>query len=236
MYNATLRECERPWGFLLLALCACADLAPAAQDMGGERAAKDLIVSQMASEFGVWQSTAESQVKTEDVLIEPGPPIGTGIQLVRGIPPRDHWHPYLVALHEGTVCPAGGFTSPALSCIAEWLRRGQQDIRPQELARALAVAADQNGGARLITATEATTPADIRITNTWLGHRPNIWPVDTVFATAEGGTVVRVTMLSQQMRSYEQAWRAIAYDFRFDETMNLVAWSRRQSEPFMEVS
>jgi len=214
----------------LLMPCVGAGWAAAlvAQDPPANRAARTLIASQAASQFGVWQPASDGRVTLEDIQVGPGPSLVSGINVLRGIPPRDHWHPYLVVVRGDTVCAAGGFTSPELACLARWVRESQSP-QTATLARILAILADENGAVRVFPAAE---PEAKEISEAWLRRRPQNWPQDTSLTTPEGDTVVRITMLSQQTRSYEQAWRAFAYDFHFDSSGRLLVWSRRPSELF----
>lgn len=216
----------------LLAPLGCTDAAADMQQAAAMPAVRELIALQTASELAVWQPGREQRVTSDDIRAEVGPSVVSAIHVIRGIPPRDHWHPYLVVTKGDSACVAGGFTSPDLTCVAKWLVKYGAAQGPQDLGKALAIVADENGAMRLVLPRDSQPTTEASTRDAWVKRRPQNWPRDTVFTQANGNTVVRLTVLSQQARSYEQAWRAVAYDFRFDSARRLLAWSRRASEAF----
>jgi hypothetical protein len=138
----------------------------------------------------------------------------------------------MVVVQGDTVCRAGGFTSPDLDCITGVVRASQPAGSTESLAWMLAILADENGALEVFRVVNAISPLQNRARSAWLRRRPSNWPPDTSLAGPGGEAVVRFTVLSQQTRSYEQAWRASAYDFRFDQERHLLAWSRRTSDAF----
>lgn len=213
-------------------LLACSAGDSIAQGAAAEVDARELIAAQVASEFGVWQQASDGRVNPDNIQVESGPTLVTGLDVLRGIPPRDHWHPYLIVVRDGSLCTAGGFTSPELDCVAHWLRESQSMRGPIEVSQTLAILADKNGAVRAFHVAKPNSAREREVREVWQQHRPENWPRDTTLQVSNGGTVVRLTMLSQQARSYEQAWTAIVYDFRFDSDERFITWSRRVSEAF----
>lgn len=223
------------WGRVVIAIvplvCCASD---SRSDRDTEDEARALVALQAQSELGVWQRASGIRVGLDDVRLEVGPSLLRGVQIVRGIPPRDHWHSYLIAMRGAQLCPLGGFTSPDLDCITRWM--GQSPPTGTALvdrARILATLADVNGAARVISLADTNGGDDPAVRDAWARRRPQNWPQDTLVILPAGDAVVRLTMLSQQTRSYEQAWLAVVYDFQFDANSNLQAWSRRVSDPFL---
>lgn len=207
---------------------ACSASRPGVED---DNVVRELIASQFASQLGVWEPTARGDVSASDVRLQSGPVVA-GVTVVRGIPPRDHWPAYIVVARGESLCRAGGFTAPQLECVVRLMRASNPQVTPPEIARHLTVIADPNGGLRMFSVREARAPDERAVTDAWHERRPANWPRDTVFTGPAGNAVVRITTLSQQTRSYEQAWHAIAYDFQFNARGALMAWARRVSESF----
>lgn len=227
---------RRGWSISLLAAsclgASCWGIALVAQEPPASVAARSLIASQVASEFGVWQRASEGRVSSEDIRVLMGPSVAPGVLVFRGVPSRDHWHPYLVVVRGDTLCGAGGFTTPELPRIASWLRDSYWPQGPEALARVLASLADENGTVEAFLAGEAAAPGQREVAGSWSRLRPQNWPRDTSLMLPTGRIVVRLTLLSQRTRSYDLSWTATAYDFQFQSDGRLVAWSRRQSQPF----
>lgn len=231
---------------LLITVAACSSTPPSPENamVGGRVAAarvtgeaaevaiRVLVATQFASQNGVWQATARPVVSASAIGLQ-SEPVVSGVIAFRGIPPRDHWHAYVVVSDGESLCPAGGFTSPRLRCVVRLIRAGANAMTAGELARRLTVLGDPNGGLRVVPASEAESRGERAAADAWVQMRPRNWPRDTAFSALAGGTIVRITVLSQRTRSYTQAWQAVGYDFHFDDTGELVAWSRRLGDPLV---
>jgi hypothetical protein len=64
--------------------------------------------------------------------------------------------------------------------------------------------------------------------NAWAARRPQNWPNDTSLVAQPGSTLVRQTILSQQLNSYDQGWVPVVYTFYFADDGELRAWARRE--------
>ena len=219
------------WLGLIASGCIRGDAAT--QDSATTAAAQGLIADQATTEFGVWARSSGIVVRPEDVLIESGPNVGSSLTILRGVPPRDHWHPYLVAIKDDQAYPLGGFSSPDLIRAVSWVAP-KPVIREDfvQIARKLAMLGDEEGAVRWFFPAQVDDSVR-KGAMAWERSKPNNWPADTVIGGPSGGRwEVRVTIVSQQTRSYDVAWRATAFDFRFTQQGTLASWSRRTSEKF----
>jgi hypothetical protein len=246
--GVAMRRWRRTRVFVLLVpqmtlLTACTDREPAS-DSQASPPVYALIRSQLAADYALWEPASTGQVDTGAFRLEPGPPLVEGVRVIRGIPARSHWHPYMVMLKGDSSCPVGGFPVPDLKCATRWLVESSASLAPLGVATMLATLADEHGGSRVVRvgtmegslpAPDPTVPssdAGTRALQAWADTRPDNWPADAVLTLSDGTRLVRLTVLSQETQSYAQAWRAVAYEFRFGSGMDLLTWSRRTSTPF----
>jgi len=217
---------------LVLLTTGCAQ-GDASRDRGGsDDLVRNLVAAQATSEFGVWAKSHELVVRPEDVHLEPGPPVGPAVRIVRAIPPRDHWHPYMVAVKDTFVYALGGFSAPELPLVAALLRESPGNDRVTTLARTLAIIADDEGAVRSFMPGQRNDSGEARVAAAWERVKPLNWPADTVLHRSAGGQAVRLTLISQQTRSYDLGWKATVFDFQFDAEANLISWSRRAGDKF----
>jgi hypothetical protein len=201
-----------------------------------EAVVRRLVAAQATSEFGVWVKSNDVLVRPEDVVLEPGPEAGPSLRIVRGIPPRDHWHPYLVAVRDTQAYPLGGFSAPEVLAVSRWVRDSWSGENVVTLARTLALLADDEGAVRSFVASEPSESRNAAVATTWLRIKPSNWPTDTVLGSSAAGRGVRITLLSQQTRSYDLGWKATAFEFQFDPEGILISWSRRIGDKFADPS
>jgi len=180
------------------------------------------------TEFSAWgdQSVvAPNSVRLEEVLPRRG-----SIRVWRAWIQRDHWHPYTMAVADGAVIALGGFEAPELNRVAPFLIDSSADIKQLvAMARELAKLADPSGALN-IAFPMAIPVDDDSVALSW--RRPTSWPSDTTISSFDGGWQIRLTMLTQETRSYSQHWTPFLFVFKFDREGELKAWSRRIGEPF----
>lgn len=201
-----------------------------------EAAVRRLVAAQATSEFGLWTKSSEVVVRPEDVALEPGPDVGQSIRVVRAIPPRDHWHPYLVAVRDTQVYGLGGFSAPEIAAVSEWLSELPHTENARALARTLALLADDDGAMRSFFVSAPSDSSQAAVAAAWRRVMPLNWPTDTVLNASALGRSVRITLLSQQTRSYDLGWRATAFDFQFAGRGRLTSWSKRVGDKFRTAS
>jgi len=214
-----------------LIMCACVQ-GRARFDDTTESAIRELVGTQATSDMAVWASSSDQLVRPSDVVLQPGPEVSARLRVVRAMPPRDHWHPYLIGLSDGQTYRLGGFPAPELLRLAGWLADNASGQNVIALARMLSLLADEDGAVRSFFVSTPSDSSFAAISSAWQSIRPPNWPRDTVMETLAGGRSVRVTLLSQQSRSYDLGWRATAFDFQFDAQGRLKSWSRRVSDKF----
>jgi len=167
-------------------------------------------------------------VSSAQIRFDQGMELAKGIVRFRAWIPRDHWHPYQLAASDSTIILLGGFQSPDLMSISQSLARAHGSaLSAMTLAEQLAVLADDNGGVNYIFPRRAT--AEWR--SAWSAVAPPEWPGDTTIELPGGMQRVRLTILSQQTRSYAQDWVPTIYAFTFAPNRSLETWSRRSGTP-----
>jgi hypothetical protein len=194
-------------------------------------AVKRLVVQQAATEQAAWGSGRTTFDSDATTLLD-GPRVPGLSRVWRVNIGRDHWHPYLVALAGDRLIPLGGFQSPQLHDVARALR-GQPptDSVLNKVGRQLAALADPNGAVQFSFPSDSAAGMPDELNRAWNSHRPDAWPRDTT-GSGPDGTMVVVTMLSREARSFTQLWIPYAYSFSFNHDGELAAWSRRQGAGF----
>lgn len=191
----------------------------------GLLAAKSKVAAGASTELAL---TTGQAVTAEDVRLESGPKL-VGATTYRAWIPRDHWHAYQLVVARGHVIPVGGFESADLHTLVTVMPAPSVDaVALTAYSEKLALLADPRGAVRyLIPAREAQAGRRAKLQ----AILPADWPRDTVMQLPDGGKRVRLTLLSQETRSYTQHWIATAYAFTFDGQGRLQAWARREGEP-----
>lgn len=216
-------------GLVLLACCA----APAcAQPANGDVAlqVRTRVAAQASLELPLWRSVSQRGVAASEVDVRRVTELASGVELWRASIAIDHWHPYLVVARAGAVCEGGGFESPDLGCVYQWLREANPRLGPDSIARLLATAADGEGAIELRWRLGSAESSDA---SKLAAQLPTNWPLDTTDrsgAVNRATTQVRVTVFSQHALSYEQEWRAISYAFAFGSDGKQMRWTRRVSD------
>ena len=173
-------------------------------------------------------------VSPSGVRLEDGLRLEGGLTTYRAWISRDHWHAYQLAVANNRMIPLGGFQSPDLVSIASAITRPSRSAtNVREVAEKLALLADNSGGVQYAFPGRSQQ-AELRAA--WSRASPASWPSDTVINLGGGGWSVRLTLLSQETRSFTQHWVPTAYAFTFDSAGQLHAWSRRAGEPIPQMT
>lgn len=189
-------------------------------------ALKALVAEEATNEFAL--SPGEQIVSPATVRLEDGPRV-QGLRTYRAWVPRDHWHAYQLAVSGNTVFVLGGFQNPDLASAATALAGGAGGaMNLRDVAERLALLADNSGGVQYAFPGRTDFPA---VSAAWRNMAPDTWPHDTVTELGNGRRIVRLTLLSQETRSYTQHWTPTAYALTFNADGQLRAWSRRAGVP-----
>jgi hypothetical protein len=195
----------------------------------GPAAIQELVSKQATLELTAWRHTPQV-FSASDVSLEPLRLHFAGAQIWRASVPIDHFHPYLIAERQGLLYRLGGFGAPD---IIELMQFGSDSVPGNEeivsRAKSICMMLDPNGGEQVILAEGKQRSAAAA---QWKSLRPRNWPEDTVLVEVQRGTMVRITALSRNVHSYDQAWTPQVYTFLFNRNGSLSEWAMRKGAPF----
>lgn len=198
---------------------------------GSDRAAIAARVAEEATTelaLGVGSQVVEPQ----GVRLENGVDVGRALTAYRVWIPRDHWHPYQVAVLGSRIITLGGFQNQDLVSAGAALAPPAVDAASlRETAEKLARLADHSGAVQYAFPGRVNAPA---VGAGWKRIAPESWPRDTVVELRGGKWRVTLTLLSQETRSFTLNWVPTAYAFTFDSSGRLLAWGRRNGDPVAE--
>lgn len=145
-----------------------------------------------------------------------------------------HSPAYLVALHGQEVVRLGGFQAPDLFRASQLMGGSDTWSAESALRRAevLARLADPYGAEAVVLGKQDSSDGAAPVYRAWINRRLRSWPGDTVARVSAERTLILLTVLSRNLRSYERAWTPLAYSFAFGANGELLAWSRSKGEAF----
>lgn len=193
---------------------------------------KRMVAAQAAAEYGVRQGSFDGVFDAESIRLETADLLDSeAFELVRASLPIDHAHPYLVLVGPSDTLRLGGFEEVQLTRAMEVLgiRAGDEESAIKA-ATSLVILADANGAERLLIGFDSVAAAPIL--QEWNKRKPATWPPDQVVQRPDGYTSVRLTVMSQRSRSYDQAWQPTTYQFEFSADGELLGWARMSGEAF----
>ncbi len=203
-----------------------------AQDSGAE--ALRVVQLQRKTDLVLWAGPAGSAMAISPAKVERVPGYPSALMVWQVFPTLDHAHPFTVAKVGGRLLRLGGFPAPELDEATRGLRWSITDrTKALELAQVLARLGDRFGARRYVfTSLPPVDETLVRVRNTWRSRAPADWPTDSVWSAGAGSWGVALTILSQDTRSFNQRWVAIAYSFYVDPHGVLTSWAWRSSDPF----
>ncbi|HEX2205846.1 MAG TPA: hypothetical protein VHG91_21205 [Longimicrobium sp.] len=225
-----------PWMPLLLLVLACGSPdhgrgAPPADERSGS-SVQALVANEMTTGQAAWRETY-GVIPPPRVTLEALPP-SDGVRLWRAAGPLDHWTAYVVGEARGELVRLGGFDAPELERLSALQAREPLGDSADVVRRSrdLAALADAHGGERVVFAADPG-PSGAAVVRRWENVRRASWPGDFARRLEGGRWLTRLTLLSQQVRSYEQDWVPYTYSFLFRQDGTVEAWSRRAGEGLM---
>lgn len=219
----------RALGWLFAATFPCAALAQS--DSLLQRAVQEEYLAASALVAGA----PGGRVPLSAIHIERATDSSSVFQVWRAYLPTSHSRPFLLAFEGGRVVRLGGFSTMELTAVPLQRDKGRTALEnARQFARVLARLADANGGLGVVFANggDDTTETAGKALADWNRQRPRDWPADSAYI-AEGRIVVRLTVLSRNLRSYALEWTPIVYSFVFDEADGVSSWGSRRETPFV---
>ena len=211
-------------------LCGCSSAPPEAENARADKV-RELVALQGTAELNAWRAAHEA-VEPQNVRIVGTVPVDGGGTVWRAVLPHYHFHPFTVLEKDGELIELGGFGGVEMERAAELLRlRPAGDDAAREAARTLALLADPNGAERYVIIGAPAT-RDTLVLRSWRKNAVEAFRPDTVLRLQSGDWMTRVTVLSQQTRSYGQAWQPYTYSFIFSPDHGLKSWFVRSGRPF----
>ena len=210
----------------------------AAEASAVESRMRQLVVTQMHLELGL--DGARGEIDPVSLVIERVPYSIGDLALMRVSLPVDHSRPHLVGVTgRGELLRLGRFPAPELLEAAEAIRLRASPLTDSALvaeSRTLAVLADPNTAEQFLfpMSTHPTSTAR-SLKREWRQGAGEAWPPDTVYRH-DDGRIVRVTIVSREVRSRAMSWTPTVLTFRYDSTGRLAAWDRRVGAAFKAAS
>ncbi len=187
------------------------------------RIIKDAIAVRWAASSPSWDTLYGPKTVAVDTIATK---VGSALTVLRGRDWMDPDSPPLVAAvaNDGSIFRLGGFPDPDPRGAASHVRRYHSPLSARDLADQLAVLLDPNGAVELVPWTPEVPIVPDELRANWEAHRPIGWPAPGTTSIHDGGTLVRVSVLTRARHLAGRPWQALAYTFQFDREGELGEW------------
>lgn len=206
----------------------CAWLTPQpASGQGAELRAVQVVKAALAVRWAAsspsWATRCGPKTVAVDTL---STKVGSALTVLRGRDWMDPDSPPIIAAvgNDGSIYRLGGFPDPDPRGFASRVQRSHSALSVRDLAYQLAELLDPNGAVELLRWTPELPIVPEELRAAWESRRPTGWPVPGTTSLRDGGTLLRVTVLSRARHLAGRPWQALAYTFQFDREGELGEW------------